>query len=85
MPRKAHRGGEHETHEQGRKSNISSRFFSTLLLSATLYILGQSFAYAEEAAPPAPEQVVVSPAQEAVNTALATATVEVTQAAAAAG
>ena len=45
-----------------------------------LFLFSPSFANANE--PPAPsEQVVVSPAQQAVNTAIATATVEVAQAA----
>jgi hypothetical protein len=50
------------------------RLFATLFLTTLLYLLGQSTAYAEDTVPPAPEQVVVSPAQAAVNTALATAT-----------
>ena len=59
------------------------RLFATLLLTALLYLLGQSTSYADDVVPPAPEQVVVSPAQAAVNAALATATTEVTQAVAA--
>jgi len=45
------------------------------------FILGPSLAYADDPIPAAPEQVVVSPAQQAVNTALSTAVIEVTQAA----
>ena len=52
---------------------------SSLIVVGWLFIFGPTTSYAEE--PPAPsEQVVVSPAQQAVNQALATATTEVQQA-----
>ena len=53
---------------------------SSLFVVGWLFLFGPSVAYAEDVPPPA-EQVVVSPAQVAVNTAIATATVEVAQAA----
>ena len=52
---------------------------TSLFVAGWLFIFGPTNSYAEE--PPAPsEQVVVSPAQQAVNETLATATVEVQQA-----
>ena len=52
---------------------------SSLIVVGWLFIFGPTTSYAEE--PPAPsEQVVVSPAQQAVNEALATANTEVQQA-----
>ena len=55
---------------------------TSLIVVGWLFIFGPTSSYADE--PPAPaEQVVVSPAQQAVNTALATATTEVQQAIAA--
>jgi len=55
---------------------------TSLIVVGWLFIFGPTASYADE--PPAPaEQVVVSPAQQAVNTALATATTEVQQAIAA--
>jgi len=52
---------------------------TSLFVAGWLFIFGPTASYAEE--PPAPsEQVVVSPAQQAVNETLATATVEVQQA-----
>ena len=57
-------------------------FLTSLFIIGWLFLFSPNFANANE--PPAPsEQVVVSPAQQAVNTAIATATIEVAQAAAA--
>jgi hypothetical protein len=57
-------------------------FLTSLFIIGWLFLFSPNFANANE--PPAPaEQVVVSPAQQAVNTAIATATTEVAQAAAA--
>ena len=52
---------------------------ATLFVTGLLFILSPQKSYAEDLPVPA-EQVVVSPAQQAVNTALATATTEVAQA-----
>ena len=55
-------------------------FLTSLFVIGWLFLFSPNFANANE--PPAPaEQVVVSPAQQAVNTAIARATTEVTQAA----
>ena len=55
-------------------------FLTSLFIIGWLFLFSPNFANANE--PPAPsEQVVVSPAQQAVNTAIATATTEVAQAA----
>ncbi len=55
-------------------------FLTSLFVIGWLFLFSPNFANANE--PPAPaEQVVVSPAQQAVNTAIATATTEVAQAA----
>lgn len=57
-------------------------FLTSLFIVGWLFLFGPSYSYADNV-PSGSEQVVVSPAQQAVNTALATATTEVAQAVAA--
>ena len=57
-------------------------FLTSLFIIGWLFLFGPNVAYGDEVPAPA-EQVVISPAQQAVNTALITATSEVSQAVAA--
>ena len=64
-----------------RAASVARVFIGSLFISALIFVVGQDVAYATDGT--SQEQVVVSPQQQAVNDALALATTEVQQAAAA--
>ena len=64
-----------------RAASVARVFTGSLFISALIFVVGQDVAYATDGT--SQEQVVVSPQQQAVNDALALATTEVQQAAAA--